>query len=650
MTTPSMSGLLTHTLVLMLTLSAWSSLPLHNMGENQEPALTEGRQASMDVDCEGYSFEDLFEYDFALFGLNVLDDWATGEMSATAWVNDSNSAIVRDNLDGLFEGISENNYISTDEREAIRSIGPSCIADMDTRLTMTEGAPDSNENTNRFQFVEDGINLNEVNLVPLDHPEVRTCQTFGSTSGCKEVPTSATDNLEIALGLEEGEANNVRWDQLPNSGASNFTLSMNITNMSNAALVVTFPVLSGLRLVDFRITNNAPASGENCDHIDAPTFNYLPNGALHVTQLVNFDRTLWDLECHMFMDFTTQAPLTNTAPSWTTSVPSNGTVVGTGGPGSAMFATGGTASDWAQDEDGWRLSCDFDAEGWSVTANVLGDLFVNQPAEQAASTATCHLVDPLGANDTNDTRTWSFGTIITGSATLGASGQDLTVYLNSTGLVDSATVRLNTVQDGLRGSATDNITVLAGTPNEVEVLLTGLQPGMFGVEATVHSTNMLPFSFLLPTDLVKPNSPPVVTVQVNFFGENATWSDNLQRFSITGTVVDPDLEGVSMRLALCGADYTDFLFDTVYWSIEVSTAICLANGLEVDSVLLTATDDSGATTELTVGVELQEAPVNEPSDTSSPAISDEGALPSLSLVATLSMLGAALLLRRENGE
>ena len=40
----------------------------------------EGRQDTLDVDCSGYTFEDLFEYDFALFELSVLDDWATGDM------------------------------------------------------------------------------------------------------------------------------------------------------------------------------------------------------------------------------------------------------------------------------------------------------------------------------------------------------------------------------------------------------------------------------------------------------------------------------------------------------------------------------------------------------------------------------------------
>ena len=74
--------------------------------ENEDQAQsTSGRQGSLDVDCSGLTFEDLFEYDFALFNLDINDDWATGAMEAQAWVNGSKSAIVRDNLDGLFDNI-----------------------------------------------------------------------------------------------------------------------------------------------------------------------------------------------------------------------------------------------------------------------------------------------------------------------------------------------------------------------------------------------------------------------------------------------------------------------------------------------------------------------------------------------------------------
>ena len=295
-------------LIALVMLGVTSSPALTSFNGNPAIMSTEGRQDGLDVDCSGYTFEHLFEYDFALFELQILDDWATGDMAANAWVNGSNSPIVRDNLDGLFEGFpgGDNDWISTDERDAVRGIGPKCIADMETRLGMREGIPHSGGvDWNDLEFVEDGIALDEVNLVPESHPDTRSCINSGRSPDCKEVPTSTTEDMEISLFVADGQTNNVRWNQLPNGGVSNFTLAMNISNMSNAALVVTFPVLQGLRLYDFRVTDNQPESGETCDNIGEPSFAYLPDGALRVTQLVDFDRTQWDLVCNMFMDFTT---------------------------------------------------------------------------------------------------------------------------------------------------------------------------------------------------------------------------------------------------------------------------------------------------------------------------------------------------------
>ena len=46
-----------------------------------------GRQMDDDVDCSGYTFEDLFEYDNAVFMFQILDDWASSDLYANSWVN-----------------------------------------------------------------------------------------------------------------------------------------------------------------------------------------------------------------------------------------------------------------------------------------------------------------------------------------------------------------------------------------------------------------------------------------------------------------------------------------------------------------------------------------------------------------------------------
>lgn len=640
------------TVLITLVLMGVSSSPaLTSFADSPVVSSTEGRQDTLDVDCSGYSFEDLFEYDFALFELDVLDDWATGDMYANAWVNGSNSAIVRDNLDGLFEGLpgGDNDWISTDERDAVRSIGPKCIADMETRLGMREGIPHSGGvDWNDFEFVEDGIGLDEVNLVPEGHPDARTCTNFGAAADCKEVPTSTTDDMEISLSVADGQNHNVRWDQLPNSGVSNFTLAMNISNMSNAALVVTFPVLQGLRMYDFRVVDNQPASGQTCDHIGEPSFTYLPDGALQVTQLVNFDRTQWDLYCDMFMDFTTQEPAMNDIPAWTGDAPANGTIVPTSGTGTWPFASADVGNAWAADENGWSLQCSFDEAGWSVSTNVLGDFFITQPADSTQATATCTPVDPLGASDENDTRTWTFGTLYTATATVDDDGKNARLTITSTGLVNEFLFSARATQNGQMGATGETVTVASG-PTVTAVSLQAIRPGAFSFAVMAEASNMLDHEADLALGLTKPNSPPVVSVAVNFDGENATWDDSQLKFEMYGLVSDPDLETVTMSLTICGAEYQGFNIDGINWVVEVSTAICLANGLTNYDVLITAVDESGASTQLAVSIP---SPVTEePPAVAPPLVDDEtGALPSLSFLATLSMLGAALLLQRRKPE
>jgi len=638
-------------LIALVMLGVTSSPVLTSFNDNPAVMTTEGRQETLDVDCSGYTFEDLFEYDFALFELQILDDWATGDMFANAWVNGSNSPIVRDNLDGLFEGLpgGDNEWISTDERDAIRGIGPKCIADMETRLGMREGIPHSGGvDWNDFEFVEDGIGLDEVNLVPDNHPDARTCTNFGAAADCKEVPTSTTDDMEISLFVADGQANNVRWDQLPNSGVSNFTLAMNISNMSNAALVVTFPVLQGLRIYDFRVVDNQPESGETCDHIGEPSFVYLPDGALRVTQLVDFDRTQWDLVCNMFMDFTTMEPQTNDIPAWTEAAPANGTVISTSGAGTWRFAMADAGNAWASDDNGWSLQCEFTDAGWSVSTNVLGDFFITQPEGATQASATCTPVDPLGAMNENDSRTWTFGTLYTATGTIDEDGKNARLTITPTGLVNEFLFSARALQNGQMGGAGESVAV-ASEPTMTAVSLQSIRPGAFTFVVSAEASNMLLHEAEFSLGLTKPNSPPSVSVAVNFDGLNATWDESQLKFEMYGLVSDPDLEAVTMSLTICGADYQGFTIDGINWVVEVSTAICLANGLTNYDVLITAVDESGASTQLAVGI--PSPMVEDVAPVAPPSVGDEdGALPSISLLATLSMLGAALLLQRRRPE
>ena len=78
-------------LIMMLMMSISNGITTQEL-TNNEPMETEGRQDGLsDVDCSGYTFEDLFDYNFALFNIDIGADWATAGMTATAFVNGSNS-------------------------------------------------------------------------------------------------------------------------------------------------------------------------------------------------------------------------------------------------------------------------------------------------------------------------------------------------------------------------------------------------------------------------------------------------------------------------------------------------------------------------------------------------------------------------------
>ena len=200
--------------ILFLFMASSSFVTSPSFEDSNSDSQTSARQGSLDVDCTGYKFEDLFDYNYASFDILLGDDWATAQMSAVAYVNGSNSATVRENLDELFDGTpgGNNSWMSTDEREAVRAIGPECIADMDTRIGIREGLPHrGGVDWNDLEFVKDGIALDEVNLVPENHAEERDCQDLLASSDCKEVPVTITDDLQILMFTKEDETHNVRF-------------------------------------------------------------------------------------------------------------------------------------------------------------------------------------------------------------------------------------------------------------------------------------------------------------------------------------------------------------------------------------------------------------------------------------------------------
>ncbi len=628
-------------LMIMMTLT-----PLAEESQLDEKNIMEasGRQLD-DVDCSGLTFEDLFDYNFALFDIDIEDDWATSSMSATAYVNGSNSATVRENLDGLFDGApgGNNSWISTDEREAVREIGPKCIEDMDTRLGLREGIPHrGGVDWNDFEFVEEGIALDEVDLVPEGNSEERNCQNLLASSNCTEVPVSVTDDLQISLFVKNGESNNLRFDQLPNQGDSNFTLALNVTNMTNANLMLTFPVLQGLRIANFSMRD---------DGVEISSFEpeeiYLPDGRLRVSQKVNYDKADWPIGRNLFIDFTTDAPESNDIPQWTGAAPSDNSIIPIMNGGEYSAVLGDEISTWASDTNGWNLECTFADMGWSSRQNQDGDLLVTSPSGTATTTAECAIKDPFGAQN-NDTLTFTFGQPFTATAEI-TDGENVDFTVTPTGLVSELSVAAHAHQMQIMG--TMRSASITNVPVTISLPMEGLRPGNVMVMGSAQNSNMLNFDFMLDFGLEKVSLPPVLEIKVNFEGKNGTWDASGLKFTLKGEVIDPDGEAVTLSLALCGSQASDFTKVGKNWEIDVSIATCVQQGITDYDVTISATDESGVISTLSVMVK---DPYANDDDSQSTNDSDNGdsessGLPGVSLMATLTvtLLGAAFALRKQ---
>ena len=619
-------------LIMMLLALVSPSIEMSTLDESEAVDSTSGRQGSLDVDCSGYTFEDLFEYDFALFTLDINDDWATGVMDANAWVNGSKSAVVRDNLDGLFEGVpgGDDDWISTDEREAVRSIGPRCIADMETRLGIREGlAHRGNVDWNDLEFVEDGIALDEVNLVPSGHEQERSCSSPLSDAGCKEVPVTVTDDLEIHLLIAENENNNVRFDQLPNQGSSNFTLAMNITNITDARLVMTFPVEQGLRVAEMGFYDDGVLN----DALAAPESEFLPDGRLRIIADVDYPLGSYPMVRNLFVDFTTMAPFTNDDPVWTALAPAEGTIIPVGTTNGEMLATEDTGT-WVTDESGWSLQCEFTDAGWDVRMDENAALYVT--ANGASATGQCAGVDAFGA-ETVEHRNYTFGMVMDASASVPSDGDQIEFTVTPTDLVQSLTVTAHAHQMTTMGSETT--AVAQGALTVLSLSMSGLAPGEVMIMGTATANGMLDYNFMLDLGIEKANTPPSITIDTNLQGQEAEWEIDGLKFTLNGNVIDPDGQDVSMALSICNGQTSNFNRDNLAWEIQVSIANCIQNNVESPyNVVIVATDESGATTSLSIDVVDPNAGGSDSSGDSSTTESEEeggNILPATGLFATM---------------
>lgn len=592
----------------LLLLLVFCTVPLSTPTATLEHAAdvhaTEGRQLQ-DVNCSGMTFEDLFSYDRADFVVDIDAAWSGAAITATAYAVDERASAVRTDLDGLFDGIPGGNdsWISTDEREAVRSVGPSCIADMDTRIAFHEGngVRDRATNPNVIKFIEDGIALDEQNLVPEDHPENRRCATFGTTTDCKEVPVSATDATEIDLLIKEGENINAGFKALDNPADEAFSISVVTTNMTRAGMALTFPLVPGLTLAAWAVLDDGVANTD----VPEPVMNRTENGNLVVELELDYPEASYPMQRELFLDFTTEDLTINNPPEWMSNAPDNGTSIAMPPNAERVDIEASQVALWVSDRHGWHLECE-GTDGWNIT-HTTG----NAPTMHRGSTregeVVCHAVDAYGLVS-EDNRSW-FGAIpFEWNASL---SDDLHAVVEvtpegSTGFTLSA----NLVQDE-RTTAAISIPVTGATVFDHGTQ--GLRPGGFVWEYRLTGGGWLTSEARINIGLELPNTPPTLTLTRGLDGSNGTLNALGTSIIVAGEVVDPEGETITLGWRLCGASSSDVRVDGMTWEADVRTIACEQQGVDIYEITVTAEDASGGTSSLIFVVDVQEdsaAPVS----------------------------------------
>jgi hypothetical protein len=601
----------------------------------------DGRQLG-DVDCSNYTFEDMFAYNHALFEVNVYDDWSTTTTNATAWVNQSLAADVREAMDGLFEGFpgGDNDWLSTDEREGVRSVGPKCVSDMTTRIGIREGQPHrGGVDWNELTWVEEGIALDELNLVPDEHAETRDCQNVFASSGCKEVPVHVTDNLEIYLLQAEDDDDpdhNMVYNKLPSLGTQPFTLAMNVTNMTDAEMIFYLPPVEGLRIADFDVQEDGVSVS-----VDEPTSRTLEDGQLEVTFEINYNLADWPMGKNLFIDFTTAIPPPDYPPTWSATAPAEGASI----PmlidsGKTLLADEETIQSWIEEDAPVDYVCEISNQ-WILDSENDGIYITpgNGNSDSAELTCTPEWQEKSGENHTGETRTWTLEQPIVFSATAGEYMEIVNITMASNADRSNLSVWITPTQDDATGE-----TASSDGPETESIISTDISvmsPGPVHFSIRVSGANMADWAFDIDLGIIKESRPPEMSITKTRDGDNGTWDSDGYQYTMSGTVFDADGDEVDITIEVCGYD-TGVTPDGSIWSADVSVVGC-SNSADNYVITLIASDDWGKSTTMTINVP---APTEDdlPSAPSPPPLSNSeegGGLPAPGLLATIMILAIA---------
>jgi len=525
-----------------------------------------GGGGSIEDRCSSITFEDILPYTHAHFDIVVDDDWNSAEVEARAWINGSSVDLLREKLDSYLEELypsGGDGWISTDEKSAVEAVASECIEYAMTRIGLRESSPHRGGvglDWKNATWQDNGVIIEEWNLVPSNHADIRDCTAIGSSNDCEEVPVypNSERDCNILIETSEGvdECRLELWMNatmvIPNMAqGEEFTLAFNASNMTNAVLDFTFPSNPDLRLDMWEECEGRDVEFEPMTHEDAPlrgtcvgdgssTYIFENNENIKYTLFPHRSESIWPSGEDIFADFTIAPIPIDEPPAWTENAPLDESWFPSLESGEIVWAEWESVSSWFTDEKPLtqlEINCDADD-----SANILqrpDKSFSGIVPSEGVVDVTCEAIDVAGQSSGN--RTWYLGipiSVSTDSSILqsphpikielnqGWSELNLDYSFTQTGNINMATV--------------ETTTIISDTTLMVESA--GLNPGLVNLWIEIYGANIYPVDKIFYLDIMKESSPPTITLS-EYGWEVDTWKAQ-------GQFSDPDGEEVLFSLSI----------------------------------------------------------------------------------------------------
>ena len=572
---------------------------------------TDARQTPEDqlvAECEGITFEDMFVYTHAIFDVTINDDWKSADVWGIGWVNGSEAAEVRKDIDELMSNIPGNDATnpltpnaqgndgkySTDERDALEDVGSACVEKTRVRFGLNDVLHREDGEWNNMSWVGDTLLLSdqEIGCVLSQGGDPQGCEI---TSVEEEDPTyedgcdgkgdsdcqwvDVTSQRDFVLWVH----GTTTFDKID---YNSFTLAVNSTNISSASLKVTMPTTpEPIRLGETQSNLNCDdewddegtiytADCQSTSIFDKETSSKMVNGGNNYQFETEFsyDFDLWPATQHDFFDFTTAEPEDNAPPEWTEQAPVNyGTIPIMDGSSEQVIFTSEQINSWYSDDySAAQMDCYDDYDDSLLNVDDDGNIVMTLGSD--SKTINCNLVD--GSGNISSVKTFQVIVPLTLTATnteITGESVEITVSPKRSNMCFVLGITQNELIEEIDEeycTTTDN------SDGDEAILIEGMssfKPGAVMVKISFKGENLAVWnSFEIDLGLTIPSTPPIVQIT------DYEWLDQdgdglVDTYLLSGQFSDPDGEEVSLSITMNGAPTG---------TIEVNGATWTSAGIE----------------------------------------------------------------------